>query len=476
MIKQALNAPTVATIMRTFAKDDAIKLLGKSTYDKWLKKLPDDSIARRTALSDGYASTMLHGPAEFLKRKEAIRLRQEPDISDALMNRYGPGFEANLPQVNRRWDTRGRLKGAVLRTIPRVNYLHEFTNRNNLVSRNELLRWNRSFNAGLDPKTLTSEWYVKPTGYWDDDDAAVILNDSHRMPSSTALSYNGKKIPADVAYLKAQLVRNMAAVPYTDPIRHTSSRLVANELNDSLYPTAARRSVYNSVSDNTRKVLNYVNGRNVLEDPRALRLVDAANKHGRLDIDISSSYKDGTNAAYLPTHNILAVHPRLTQNTKNHEYSHYLLNNMDAQKHADIAGRVFRNLDAISRKNPKYSGLASKLIDLPDKAHEAVTDYYRHKLFGTLGSRAADLKAGRILDTDLRFAKPMIDHVVSETQNLTSNPSLQQALQQLAVNYGVRLSRTDQIPDSVRKLANRAVRWERIKQTLRNLFKLPWNR
>lgn len=476
MIKQALNAPTIATIMRKFAKDDAIKLLGKSTYDKWLKKLPADSIARRTALSDGYASTMLHGPAEFLKRKEAIRLRREPYISDALMNRYGPGFEANLPQVNRRWDTRGRLKGAVLAAIPRVNYLREFTDRNKLVSRDELLRWNRSFNAGLNPKTLTSEWYVKPVGNWDNDDAAAVLNNSHLLPSSAALSYNEKKIPADVAYLKAQLVRNMAAVPYTDPIRHTSAQLVANELNDSLLPSVVRRSIYNSVSDNTRKALNYVNGRNVLEDPRALRLVEAANKHGRLSIDIGPDYKNGTNAAYVPNHNILAVHPRLTQNTKNHERSHYLLHNMDTQKHADIAGRVFRNFDAISRKNPKYSGLASKLIDLPDQAHEAVTDYYRHKLFGTLGSRAADLKAGHILNTDLRFTKPIIDHVVSETQNLTSNPSLQQALQQLAINYGVRLSRTDQIPDSVRKLANRAVRWERIKQTLRNLFKLPWSR
>lgn len=438
MIKQALNAPTIATIMRTFAKDDAIKLLGKSTYDKWLKKLPAGSIARRTALSDGYASTMLHGPAEFLKRKEAIRLRREPDISDALMNRYGPGFEANLPQVNRRWDTRGRLKGAVLKDMPRVNYLREFVDRNNLVSRDELLRWNRTHKAGLDPKTLTSEWYTAPPfGSITHIDRIFRYHQPSRFLDE--ILYGEKRIPKDTAYRNAQIVRNIAAVPYTDPIRHNAAKLVANELDMATDRTTQRRSIYNSVSDNTRKVLNYVDGRNVLEDPVALRLLASADKHERLASYISREFKDGNNAAFLPDYNTIAVHPRLTQDVKNHERSHKALNNMDAQQHADIASRAFRGIDAISRKNPEYARLSSTLLEYPPLANEAVTDYYRHKLYGTLGSRVDDFKAMGSLNAKSHLSEPVISSTISEIQNLTSNPSLQQALQQLAINYGVPL-------------------------------------
>lgn len=239
--------------------------------------------------------------------------------------------------------------------------------------------------------------------------------------------------------MNAQTVRNIAAVPYTDPIRHMTERLVANELHTTLQGNAWRRAIYNAASDNTRKVLNYVNGRNVLEDPRAERLIDAANKHGRLDIDIPEVFKNGNNATYDAYHNILVAHPRLMQDIKNHEHAHYLLHNMDTQKHADIASRALRGINAISRKNPEYSRLMDKLIELPGKEHEAVTDYYRHKLYGTLGSRVDDFKAQGVLNTEARVSEPEINRVISEIQNLTPNPSLQQALQQLALNYGVPL-------------------------------------
>lgn len=439
MIKQALNAPAIAEAMRRFVKDDAIKLLGKSTYNKWVKKLPSDSIANNLRLKNNRNSMgELQWREDLLRLDEADRLDRTQDVSNALMYRYGPSFEANLPRVNERLDTRGRLKGAVLKRVPRVNYLREFANRNNLVSRNDLLQWNRRFDAGLDPKTLTSEWYVKPTGIWTEEkDATDILRKPKRKPDK--IFYNGKMIPEDMAYRRAQLVRNIAAVPYTDLIRHTAEQLVANELRASLDGAVARRSVYNSVSDNTRKVLDYVNGRNMLEDPRAERLIAAAVKHGRLDIEDYGTFKNGNNAAFLAVPNVIAVHPRLTQKVKNHERSHFLLHNMDAQQHADIASRVFRGINAISRKNPEYSNLSKRLIDLPNEAHEAVTDYYRHKLYGTLSSRVDDYKSMDLLNTSDRFSEPRIHHVVSETQNLTSNPKLQQALQQLALNYDVAL-------------------------------------
>ena len=293
-----------------------------------------------------------------------------------------------------------------------------------------------------------------PRGDWYEDDVADMFRRRHSR--SGTIYYNGKEIPKDTAYINGQIVRNLAAVPYTDPIRHTAEQLVANELHRVTKGATRRRSIYNSVSDNTRKVLNYINGRNILEDPRAARLVEAANKHGRLNIDVDASYKNGTNAAFFPEYNILATHPRLTQDIKNHELAHGLLYNMDEQKHADVASRVFRGINAISRKNPEYSTLSSKLIDSPAEAHEAVTDYHRHKLFGTLGSQAADHKAMGTLNTELHYTKPVINHIVSEIQNLTSNPSLQQALQQLSINYRVPLSNTiNNIPDSVRELANR---------------------
>jgi hypothetical protein len=274
-----------------------------------------------------------------------------------------------------------------------------------------------------------------PTTAGDENIVVARLRNSRPAP----IVYNGKIIPADEAYLNAQTVRNIAGVPYTDPIRHTAERLVANELQTTLQGNALRRAIYNSVSDNTRKVLNYVNGRNVLEDPIAARLVNAANKHGRLDIGIPEVFKNGTNASYDSYHNILATHPRLIQDIKNHERAHYLLHNIDTQDHADIASRAFRGINAISRKNPEYSRLSRKIIYLPDKAHEAVTDYYRHKLFGTLGSRADGFKSMGSFDSDLRHTAPEINRIVSETQDLTSNPSLQQALQQLTLNYNVPL-------------------------------------
>ena len=452
MIKQALNAATIANIMRTFVKDDAIKLLGKSTYNKWVKKLPSSRIARGND-----ADALLKMLGDRARVLDADRLRRTQAIEEDLVNHYGPSFVSNLPRVNSRLNTRGRLKGARLRALPRVNYLREFTDRNKLVSRNELLRWNRVYKAGLDPKTLTSEWYVKPTAGWGGNDAVSILHKTRLAPNEGAFSYNGKTISADTAYHRAQLVRNIAAVPYTDPIRHTADRLVANELHKTLHSNVWYRSLYNSVSDNTRKVLNYISGRNVLEDPRSLRLVNSANKHGRLYVDIGTEFKNGNNAVFLPDHNIVAAHPRLTQNVKNHERSHELLYNMNTQEHADIASRTFRGINAISRKNPRYSNLASKLIELPHKAHEAVTDYYRHKLYGTLGSRVDDFKSMGTLNTDLRLTEPAINHIVYETQKLTSNPSLQQALQQLAINYNV-------------SLRNRAINWESIKQQLRGLF------
>lgn len=473
MIKQALNAAAIADIMRTFAKDDAVKLLGKSTYNKWLKKLPADSIYRG---SDNYS--LLKRLEATARVRDADRLKRAQAIDEDLANRYGPGFVADLPRVDKRLNTRGRLKGTVLRYEPRVDYLREFADRNNLVSRDELLQWNRTYKAGLDPKTLTSEWYVRPGGAGYAGDVAGIL----RTPRfrSGEIYYNGKDIPEDTAYINGQIVRNIAAVPYTDPIRHTAEQLVANELHRATKGITRRRSIYNAVSDNTRKVLNYINGRNILEDPRAARLVEAANKHGRLNIDVDASYKDGTNAAFFPEYNILATHPRLTQDTKNHELAHGLLYNMDEQKHADVASRVFRGINAISRKNPEYSELARKLIDSPAEAHEAVTDYHRHKLFGTLGSHAADHKAMGSLNTELHYTKPVINHIVSETQNLTSNPSVQQALQQLSINYRVPLSNTiNNIPYSVLELARRdmrrAERWEQIKQRLLNLLKPAWS-
>lgn len=437
MIKQALNAPTINAIMRVFAKDDAIKLLGKSTYNKWLKKLPASRIGRHTDAPGYDTGVVLKELQDKARLLEADRLKRAQDVSDVLMHRYGPGFEANLPRVNSSLDTRGRLKGAMLRSLPRRNFLREFTDRNNLVSRDELLRWNRTHKAGLDPKTLTSEWYTSPTTAGDENSIVSRLRNSRPAP----IAYNGKEIPADEAYLNARTVRNIAAVPYTDPIRHTAERLVANELHTTLQGNALRRAIYNSVSDNTRKVLNYVNGRNVLEDPIAARLVNAANKHGRLDIGIPEAFKNGTNAAYDAYHNILVTHPRLIQDLKNHERAHYLLHNMSTPEHADIARRAFRGINAISRKNPEYSNLSSKIIELPVEAHEAVTDYYRHKLFGTLGSRADEFKSTDSFGsgTNLLHAEPEINRTVFETQNMTSNPSLQQALQQLAINYNVPL-------------------------------------
>lgn len=474
MIKQALNAPSIAEVMSRFAKDDAIKLLGKSTYNKWLKKLPADRIASNLRGRFLDTSSELRMREDRLRVNEANRLQHAQEVANALMDRYGPSFETNLPRVNERLDTRGRLKGAVLEKLPRINYLKNFTTRNSLVSRDELLRWSRAHKAGLDPKTLTSEWYVKPVVDWDEMDTADVLRNPRYKTEKIA--YNGKGIPADIEYFKAQLVRNMSTVPYMDPIRHKADQLVANELHKPLKSAVRRRSIYNSVSDNTRKVLNYINGRNVLEDPRALSLIESANKHGRLNINIDPEYKNGTNAAFTPAHNIVAAHPRLTQDIKNHERTHYLLYNMGTQEHADIASRAFRGIDAISRKNPEYSNLSGKLISLPGEAHEAVTDYYRHKLFGTLGSQAADHKSTGALNAELSVAKPMIDHTVSETKNLTSNPGLQQALQQLAISYGVPLRNTEQIPDSVLKRANRAMYLERMKRKLRNFFRLPWVR
>ena len=110
MIKQALNAAAIADIMRTFAKDDAVKLLGKSTYNKWLKKLPADRIYRG---SDNYSLLKrLEARANVL---EADRLKRTQAIDEDLANRYGPSFVPNLPRVDKRLNTRGRLKGAVLR-------------------------------------------------------------------------------------------------------------------------------------------------------------------------------------------------------------------------------------------------------------------------------------------------------------------------------------------------------------------------
>lgn len=423
--------------MRRFAKDDAVKLLGKSTYDKWLKKLPANRIAsntvgRQAASTSEEVQTIWNS----LRAREADRLRRAQDVSNDLTDHYGPNFEANLPRVNERLDTRGRLKGAVLKEMPRRNFLREFADRNYLVSRDELLRWNRSFNAGLDPKTLTSEWYVKPT-YNSAGNIATIFRDPR--PSLETVWYNGKRIPKDTAYRNAQVVRNIAAVPYTDHIRHIAKRLVANELDEITYHTTNSRSIYNSVSDNTRKVLDYINGRNVLEDPAALRLVEAAEKHGRLGISIPTEYINGNNASFLPDYNTLAVHPKAAQDSKNHEWVHYLLHNMDAREHADIASRLFRNIVTISRKNPEYSELAEKLIKRSREAHEAVTDYLRHKLFGTSRSRVDAYKSMGLLNENTRTVEPIINRMVSETQNLTSNPSVQQALQQLAINYRVPL-------------------------------------
>lgn len=441
MIKQALNAPHIANIMRTFVKDDAIKLLGKSTYNKWLKKLPADSIANSTrAWWSPNTSEEVQSIWNSLRARETDRLQRTQDVSDALMHRYGSGFEANLPRVNERLDTRGRLKGAVLEKTPRINYLRKFADRNKLVSRDELLRWNRTYKAGLDPKTLTSEWYVKPGDYWNESDDVAILRKAFLTPNESTFYYNGELIPADVDYLRAQLVRNIAAVPYTDRIRYAAARLVANELHHPLNAIMRRRSIYNAASDNTRKVLNRINGRNVLEDPIAARLVESANKHGRLHFNIRGEFKNGNNAAFFPEYNALAVHPRLTPDIGNHEDSHRRLYNMDAQKHAAIAGRLFRNIAAISRKNPEYSNLTDKLLNRPAEAHEAVTDYYRHKLFGTLNSRAANFKAMGLLNAAARLSEPEINRTISEIQNLTSNPSLQQALQQLAIDYDVPLS------------------------------------
>lgn len=454
MIKQALNAATIAEVMRRFAKDDAVKLLGKSTYNKWLKKLPADRIASNTAgrqvanTSEGVQTIW-----NSLRAREADRLRRAQDVSNDLTDHYGPNFEANLPRVNDRLDTQGRLKGAVLKEMSRRNFLREFADRNSLVSRDELLRWNRRFNAGLDPKTLTSEWYVKPTALWTEDAAAVLRNP---RPKPSKIYYNRKEIPEDTTYRNAQTVRNMAAVPYTDHIRHTAARLVANELDMATFLAAHRKSIYNSVSDNTRKVLNYVAGRNILEDPVAARLVEAADNHRRLDNSLRL-FRDGNYPKFDPALNAVIAHPWLPQDVKNHEWAHYLLHNMDTQEHADTAGRVFRNIAAISRKNPEYSELAKKLIGRPREAHEAVTDYYRHKLYGTLGSRVDEAKAMGQLNTDLHRTEPVINHIVSETQNLTSNPSLQQALQQLALSYDVPLRNTEQIPDSVLELANLAM-------------------
>ena len=485
MIKQALNASTIAEVMSRFVKDDAIKLLGKSTYNKWVKKLPANITASDTTLPGGYDSNvLLKNLRDRARVLDDERLKRAQDIEEDLIHHYGPSFVYNLPQVSSRLNTRGilntrdRLKGAMLRVLPRVNYLHAFTKRNNLVSRDELLRWSQRYKAGLDPKTLTSEWYVKPRVDWGEMDTADILRNPHLR--SDKIAYNGELIPEDTAYINGQTVRNIAAVPYTDPVRHTAEQLVANELHRVTEGATRRRSIYNAASDNTRKVLDYLNGRNVLEDPRAARLVEAANKHGRLNIDVDTEFKNGTNAAFFPDYNILATHPRLAQDIKNHERAHGLLYNMDAQKHADVASRVFRGINAISRKNPEYSNLSSKLIELPDKAHEAVTDYYRHKLFGTLGSRADEFKSLGSLNNNLLRTKPIINHTVSETQNLTSNPRLQQALQQLAINYNVPLSNAKQIPDSVLELANRdmsrAARRDQIKQRLSKLFRLPWSR
>lgn len=445
MIKQALNAPTINVIMRMFSKDDAIKLLGKSTYNKWLKKLPASRIGRYTDAPGYDTGVVLKALQDKSRVLEADRLKRAQDVSDVLMHRYGPGFEANLPRVNERLDTRGRLKGAMLRSLPRRNFLREFIDRNNLVSRDELLRWNRAHKAGLDPKTLTSEWYTAPTTGGDKN----IVVASLRNPRFKSVFYNRKFIPEDIAYRNAQTVRNIAAVPYTDPIRHTAEQLVANELHTTLDDNARRRAIYNAASDNTRKVLNYLDGRNVLEDPIAARLVESANKHGRLNIDIPWLFKDGDNAAYLPDHNILAVHPGLTQDIKNHEWVHYLLHNMDVKDHANIASRVFRGISAISRRNPEYSRLVDNLIKRYTETHEAVTDYYRHKLFGTSGSRVDDFRTMGKLNTEPRLYEPVIGRTVYEIQNLTSNPSLQQALQQLAINYGVPLSTSAQVPESV---------------------------
>ena len=438
MIKQALNAPTINAIMRMFAKDDAIKLLGKSAYDKWLKKLPAGRIGRYTDAPDYNTSVVLKELQDRARVLESDRLQRAQDVSNALMRRYGPSFEASLPRVNERLDTRGRLKGAVLKKTPRVNYLNEFVARNNLVSRNELLRWNRTHKAGLDPKTLTSEWYTTPPfGSTSHIDRIFRYHRPSRIPDT--IPYGEKEIPIDTAYRNAQIVRNIAAVPYTDPIRHNAEKIVANELDMATDRTTKRRSIYNSVSDNTRKVLNYVDGRNVLEDPVALRLLEAADKHERLASYISREFKDGNNAAFLPDYNTIAVHPRLTQDVKNHERSHKSLNNMDVQQHADIASRAFRGIDAISRKNPEYARLSTTLIEYPPLANEAVTDYYRHKLYGTLGSRVDDFKAMGSLNAKSHLSEPVINSTISELQNLTSNPSLQQALQQLALNYGVPL-------------------------------------
>lgn len=188
MIKQALNAPTIANIMRRFTKDDAIKLLGKSTYNKWLKKLPADSIA--SDLRGRFMDT----PAEIkmfersLRDGDAYLLQRAQDVSNALMHRYGPGFESNLPRVNNRLDTRGRLKGRILKWVPRVNYLHEFAKRNNLISRDELLRRNRNFKAGLDPKTLTSEWYTLPTAARDENNVVDFLHNPRHRPEKSLIT------------------------------------------------------------------------------------------------------------------------------------------------------------------------------------------------------------------------------------------------------------------------------------------------